>query len=285
MIDVPKVYITPVALEKMNVIVEISSKEVGWLGTARQLRTGDFLIDDVYLFDQEVSYAQCEMSTEGLEAFAVELLEQPDGDELYDNLRVWGHSHVNMGTSPSAQDNSQMDLFRENGCEWFIRIIANKAGRLEVTVFMYRNHLVIEDAEWRVAVPGMDEIRAQIEAEFTAKVRETKFTGVQVWRGGCWQGGDFDLDDRVEVAIGMTVDELHVYYGFDGLKGSPLVDEEIAMIIEDIRYDPLYRGLSDVDLYSKISSGTLPKAQMKPAKSYRKPPRVVKRTKGVNCAN
>lgn len=219
MIGIPVVYIDPIALEKMTVIVDIAKKEVGWLGTARQLRTGDFIIDDVYLFDQEVSWSECEMTTEGLEAVAMELLSQEGDDTLYNNLRVWGHSHANMGTSPSAQDDTQMALFKDNGCDWFIRIIANKTGRLEITVFMYRNNLVINDAEWRIAIPAIEDIRSQIETEFAAKVRDKpyKYSPGTVYNIGNWPGGDFDgaANDPTDPYAGMTDDEIleHIQTG------------------------------------------------------------------------
>ena len=39
---VPVVYIAPVAFAKMQLYVEIADQEVGWLGTAERLPSGDF---------------------------------------------------------------------------------------------------------------------------------------------------------------------------------------------------------------------------------------------------
>jgi hypothetical protein len=168
----PRVLVSRAAYNRMWHIVDIADKEVGWLGTVQKIKQ-DFLIEEVFLFKQEVASTTCEISAEGLAEVAMELMSsRPDGMDVCNRLCFWGHSHVNMGTSPSGQDESQMQTFRESGHSFFIRGIFNKNGRMEFTIFLYESGVKIVDTEWTIYEPVDDSLRAEIEAEFKAKVSE-----------------------------------------------------------------------------------------------------------------
>lgn len=143
-----EVLISPEAITKMASYVEQCADEIGWLGTA--YREGDTIkIEDVYLFEQEVHATTTEITPEGLSSFAEELLSSGEaGIELWNNLKVWGHSHVNMGITPSGQDNSQMETFKEGGHDWFLRLIANKKGELKIDLYDYKNSIIYLDLPW-----------------------------------------------------------------------------------------------------------------------------------------
>jgi hypothetical protein len=147
----PKIVIAREAYAKMWLYVDIASEEVGWMGTAEQTPDGNFYIDKVFLLKQEVTGVETEMSNEGLSELATELLSSGDqGLKDWDNLRFWGHSHVRMGTSPSGTDERTMRMLEEAQHPWFIRGILNKLGRIEFTLFLYEENLVVEDARWTV---------------------------------------------------------------------------------------------------------------------------------------
>jgi hypothetical protein len=169
----PRVLVTRAAYQKMLAIVDIADKEVGWLGTATRTANGDFLISEIFLFKQEVSSVTTEISPEGLAEVAQEILStRPDGVEVLNNLRFWGHSHVRMGTSPSGQDESQMATFRDSGHPWMLRGICNKEGRMEFTIFLYESGIKVVDAEWQIYEPVDVDLREEIETEFNSKVSE-----------------------------------------------------------------------------------------------------------------
>lgn len=169
----PKVLVAREAYQRMLAIVDIADKEVGWLGTATQ-QGRNFLIEEIFLFRQEVSAVTTEISPEGLAEVAQEILttRPEDGVEVLNNLRFWGHSHVRMGTSPSGQDEAQMAEFAGSGHPWFIRGILNKLGRMEFSLFLYQSGVKILDAEWEIVEPSDEGIRADIEAQFREKVAE-----------------------------------------------------------------------------------------------------------------
>ena len=151
--------------------VDIAGEEVSWFGTVKVTSYGNYLIDEVFLGEQKVSATQTEISTNGLAKIGQNLIDTcPDGVERASRLFFWGHSHVKMGTSPSFQDDKQMDEFRENGCPWFIRGILNKLGRMEFSIFLWEAGVKVTDVPWAVYEHVDESIRAEIEAEFKAKV-------------------------------------------------------------------------------------------------------------------
>jgi hypothetical protein len=173
----PRILVSREAYNRMRQYVDIADKEVGWLGTVSRLPEGDFLIEEVFLFKQEVQATTCEISADGLAEFATEILSlRKDGMEVVNRLQFWGHSHVKMGTNPSPQDDDQMEVFQESGLPWFIRGILNKNGRMEFTIYLFESGVKIVDPEWTLWEPEDETLRSEIEAEFKAKVLEIKYT-------------------------------------------------------------------------------------------------------------
>ena len=146
----PKISININAMNKMKEYVRQSDLEIGWLGTSR--RVGNvFYIDDVFLFRQEVHATTTEITTEGLNEFAMDLLYEENGVEIWNNMKLWGHSHVNMTTSPSGQDDKQIEVFAENAEDFFIRIIANKSGDFRIDLYDFTTGVIYEKLPYEIS--------------------------------------------------------------------------------------------------------------------------------------
>lgn len=148
---IPNVIINKEALIKMLLFVDNCQDEIGWLGIATKSEDKNkniYYIEDVILFEQDVHSSTTEITPEGLSKFGEQLLEQPNGIEMWNNIRVWGHSHINMDVLPSTQDNEQMGVFAKSGHDWFIRIIANKQGKLKVDLYDYIQGIAYLDVPW-----------------------------------------------------------------------------------------------------------------------------------------
>lgn len=146
----PAILIHGDALSKMWQYVDQCADEIGWLGTAYRSDDNNIIVRDAFLFHQEVHSTTTEITPDGLAFFAQDLLSNDleSGMEIWNNLKVWGHSHVNMAVSPSGQDNSQMETFAQTGHDWFIRIIANKSGELKIDVYDYTRGITWIDTPW-----------------------------------------------------------------------------------------------------------------------------------------
>lgn len=169
----PRVLVSREAYEDMYLLADECREEVGWLGTVRRMGP-DFLIEEMFLFEQEVHGTTCEITPDGLAAVATELLSsRPNGMDVANSIRFWGHSHVNMGTTPSGQDESQLQELAASCEDFFIRAILNKGGRMEFTLVLSSIGVVIRDAAWELYEPAADDARRQRwQREIAAKVRE-----------------------------------------------------------------------------------------------------------------
>lgn len=133
-IETPVVSFTSEALMKMKIYTKEVNDEVGWLGTVRKIDERLYMVDDVFLFHQNVHGTTTEITPEGLSEFAEEILKEENGIEKWNNMKLWGHSHVNMGVSPSDQDEKQFEELKKNA-DFFLRVITNKKGDIKVDVF------------------------------------------------------------------------------------------------------------------------------------------------------
>jgi hypothetical protein len=184
------VILEPIALEKMWYYVDNCQKEIGWLGTVSKY-DNILLIEDVFLFKQEVHSATCEITPDGLSEFATELLSKPNGVDIWNKIKLWGHSHVNMSVSPSGQDNSQMKTFGEQS-EWFLRVIANKNGEMEFTLYDFKASLIFENVRWIERKERSKELEEQIKNEIKDKVTEKTYTITSYGSGAKSYGNYWD---------------------------------------------------------------------------------------------
>lgn len=163
----PKIFITPEAYADMLAIAgESGNEEIGWLGTVTELGGGKFLIDGIYLPAQAVHGSTCELSEDGIGDLFTELA--TTDFEACERMLFWGHVHPGNSTTPSAQDEAQMNQFSHN--DWFIRGIFGRHGRAEFTFFDYKNGVRWNDVPWAIHCPVSDELRAKWRKEVEAKV-------------------------------------------------------------------------------------------------------------------
>ena len=137
----PKVFYAPGVKERIDYLIQKCSKEVGWWGLVEKHPTKvEFTITEIFVPEQRVHGAETDISAEALGALAHELIDR--GVDTT-NLYYWGHSHVNMGVGPSAQDEQQVAEYLPT-CRWFIRGIYNKAGLNKVDVYDTRRGIVFQ---------------------------------------------------------------------------------------------------------------------------------------------
>lgn len=127
----PTVFYTDEAWESLWYIINKSKKEVGWLGLVDIFDDGDYLITDIYIPPQEVDAANTDIAPEAMATLAMQIIDEGKDPS---KLRYWGHSHVNMGVSPSHTDEKQVDEYLETA-DMFIRGIYNKRGESKVDVY------------------------------------------------------------------------------------------------------------------------------------------------------
>ena len=178
----PQILITPEAHDKMYYWVQKCSKEIGWFGIVDRKDNNIFVLEDVILFKQDVTLVQTEIDESGLADFYTKTMDENKDDpekavEILKKFRLWGHSHVNMGTTGSATDDAQIEIFRPKGedtmdIEWFIRLIANKSGRMEFNIYFFKENILVEDVTWHLINSVEDEVIKVWEAELKELVSD-----------------------------------------------------------------------------------------------------------------
>lgn len=93
------IYFTADAWNKMTALIREFETEVQWHGCVRRLSENEFEIYDILVFPHVVSGSEVKSDP----ARYTEWINSLD-DETFNDLRFHGHSHVNMGCSPSSVD-------------------------------------------------------------------------------------------------------------------------------------------------------------------------------------
>lgn len=128
-----KIFISPTAFLKMQALVMGYDKEVGWWGTVERMKEDSFRIKDILVFPQYTGAAYIDDEQDD----PLEMSKWLDGlkDEVFNEKRFFGHSHVNMSTYFSGEDrrmfNRQVDTIkRASQNRYYLSVVLNKRGEM-----------------------------------------------------------------------------------------------------------------------------------------------------------
>lgn len=137
------------AWRKINALVATCDKEVAWHCTATKTDSS-YIIEDVFVFPQIISAAT--VTTDDTE-YAKWLMALPDN--IFNKLRVHGHSHVNMDVTPSGRDTTYQENILTNVKDFFIFMIQNKKGDIWKAIYDVEANIVYENDDILVITPDV----------------------------------------------------------------------------------------------------------------------------------
>ena len=148
------VFFTEIAWRKMEALIKNFDKEVAWHGTASRLNIENkhgYLISDIFVYPQQVTGASVETDQEKYQNWLFDL-----EDDVFNNLRMQGHSHVNMSTSPSSTDLTHQNaiLSRMTDDMFYIFMIWNKRGEKNIKIYDLDKNTLFEPGDITVSVLG-----------------------------------------------------------------------------------------------------------------------------------
>lgn len=145
-VNKPVIFMTEEVSEDIAAIVKLVSDEVGWYCCVKKIPdTENYMLYKTLVPAQEVNGATCELTAKGQSDMMVKMME--DGqDDLLNDMKFWGHSHINMGVSPSGQDDIQIRELCKNSEDFFIRGIFNKKGDFRIDIYDIENKMITRDA-------------------------------------------------------------------------------------------------------------------------------------------
>lgn len=146
----PEVYITPDAYIKMRKLVDDNTTEIGWYGTVTQMPgLNAFVIDDILVYPQTVTGVTCEQDDDRIFEFEMSLT-----TEQVNHKRFHGHSHVNMGVTPSGVDEQFYTDLLTQVEDYFIIMVTNKKGDTYIRFYDVEHNIVYSNVPLNVLLVG-----------------------------------------------------------------------------------------------------------------------------------
>ena len=143
----PNIFITPGAYVKMRKLVDDTSTEIGWYGTVTKYPGLNevYVIEDIIVYPQKVTGATCVQDDDKMFEFEMSLT-----TEQVNHKRFHGHSHVNMGVTPSGVDEQFYQDILSQVNDYFIVTITNKRNEYTVRFYDMANNILYSDLPIRV---------------------------------------------------------------------------------------------------------------------------------------
>lgn len=140
-VEEPAVYITTDAYQKVMTLIQNFKTEVAWHGLVEHMPgTRSYIIYDVLVFPQEVTGTTADGIDGEYEQWLATL-----PDEQFEKCRSHGHSHVNMGTTPSGTDENYYANLMTQVTDYYITIIVNKKQDYHLRFYDKENNIVYTD--------------------------------------------------------------------------------------------------------------------------------------------
>ena len=172
------IYFTELAWLKMQTLVREFDKEVAWHGVAirgEDPEKDEYFITDILVYPQNVTGATVTTVQEEYEEWLNGL-----EDDVFNNLRMQGHSHVNMGTTPSGVDNTLYEsiLGQLKSSMFYIFMIWNKKGDKTIKLYDMAKNVLFETADCSIEILDDGTGTEAFLKDAKTKVRTTAITPV-----------------------------------------------------------------------------------------------------------
>lgn len=260
-----KVYFTPETYCKMTTLVKSCQKEIAWHGIIERNEEGAYIIKDIMMYPQEITGATV---TSNDEKYPMWLMKQPD--EIFNNLRFQGHSHVNFGATPSSTDLALYSTMLQELSEddFYIFYIQNKSNEFWIQIYNLAENIIYEKGDIDVAILFSDGTTATdwyanqsseniIEKQTTiGRSVKTSKAMDSTWR--------WDVTRGVYVPLGATEKEIRNCFTKAKKKSKGKADydkyaaEELMQLHDEIQMyateSPLNQMMLDDDLIKKDTS-------------------------------
>lgn len=146
------VYFTELAWLKMQTLIREFDKEVAWHGIAKRgedTSKDEYYITDILVYPQEVTGATVNTDQEKYQMWLMS-----HDDEVFNNIRMQGHSHVNMGVTPSGVDTSLYDRILEQLDDdmFYIFMIWNKRKEKTIKIYDLAKNILFDTSDVTVEI-------------------------------------------------------------------------------------------------------------------------------------
>lgn len=148
-IKMPVVVFTAEAWLKIQTLINGTGDEIGWHGVVKRTENNTFIVTDILVYPQVVSGSNI---TTDQEKYQNWLMEQPD--EIFNNIRYQGHSHVYFQADPSVTDwylyERILQTLRKT--DYYIFMIINKRQELFMMIYDMAQNVIFEKGDISVTI-------------------------------------------------------------------------------------------------------------------------------------
>ena len=132
-------------------------------------RGHDFVVTDVFLFDQEVSRLDTALSPADVANFLIETIEAGRDPEA---IKLWWHSHAGAPVFWSALDERTAGSFSN---DYMLSLVGNKRGHMRCRLDTYGSHrLTLDRLPFEISFDEDPDLVETVRAEIQQKVRESR---------------------------------------------------------------------------------------------------------------
>lgn len=154
------VYFTELAWIQMQTLIKEFDKEVAWHGIARRgddESKDEYYIDEILVYPQQVTGATVNTDQEEYQMWLMN-----HDDEVFNKIRMQGHSHVNMQVTPSGVDTSMYDRILEqlDDTMFYIFMIWNKRGEKTIKIYDLAKNVMFDTNDCEIKI--LDDIGINI---------------------------------------------------------------------------------------------------------------------------
>jgi len=149
------IWLTQEAYRKMVALVTEFSSEVGWHGTVSRSADNEFVVEDIFVYPQEVT-----SSTVNTDQFAYTEWLYSLNDDVFNNLRMHGHSHCNMGVSPSGVDENHRQgiLDQLEPDMFYVFMIWNKSFSAHALIYDMARNILFENDDIEIILQNDESV-------------------------------------------------------------------------------------------------------------------------------
>lgn len=187
--DRASVVFSAVAFAKMTMLVQNFTSEVAWHGVAYrdEKEKNKFYITDILVYPQVVTG-----STVNTDQDAYQTWLYTHNDEVFNNIRMQGHSHVDFSTTPSGVDATHQEkiLSQIDDDMFYIFMIWNKKFERNIKIFDMANNTLYEtaDVDLYIGDDGCDLNAFIKDAKELVKTKTYQYGGGQYGQSGYQYG-------------------------------------------------------------------------------------------------
>ena len=147
----PTIGITSDAYVKMYELVKQSSTEIQWHGLVKRAKNV-YLIHDILVFPQTNSTTSTSSDQEAFTKWQTDLV--MDMDFPIEELRMHGHSHVNMNVfSSSIDDGYQSELITKvDDGDFYIFLVLNKKMEMYALLYDFDQQILFEGKDIKIKI-------------------------------------------------------------------------------------------------------------------------------------